>query len=302
MTATPSGAQFELVLGDQRAVVTEVGATLRLYQVGPRDVILSFAEHQMCVAGAGAVLLPWPNRIGDGRYEWSGQVLQLALTEPARGNAIHGLARWERWVPVDRSDSRVTLRLDLVPQPGYPFALRSEITYSLGGSGLEVTLATRNLGDRDAPYGAGFHPWLSPGDASLDDCILTIDADRYVRVDDRMLPVVEEAVPEGLDFRGGRPIAGAQIDHAFVDARCRDGRSWVLLASPDGRTAAAWAEPGMGCWQVFTGDLPHLPSFARKGLAAEPMTCVADAFRNGRRLVRLAPGQGHTVRWGLTLT
>jgi aldose 1-epimerase len=53
-------------------------------------------------------------------------------------------------------------------------------------------------------------------------------------------------------------------------------------------------------WQVCTGD--HIsPAYRRMGLAAEPMTCVADAFRTGERLVHLAPGERHGVRWGMTL-
>ncbi len=62
---------------------------------------------EICPVSAGQVLAPWPNRIRDGRYTFGGEVHQLALTEPARHNAIHGLVNWERWrlvepVPADR--------------------------------------------------------------------------------------------------------------------------------------------------------------------------------------------------------
>jgi aldose 1-epimerase len=36
-------------------------------------------------------------------------------------------------------------------------------------------------------------------------------------------------------------------------------------------------------------------------MAAEPMTCIADAFRTGERLIRLEPGDRHVVTWGATL-
>jgi len=55
----------------------------------------------------------------------------------------------------------------------------------------------------------------------------------------------------------------------------------------------------MDCWQVCSAD--HIPAHYRFGLAAEPMSCYADAFNTGDRLVRLEPGESHTVRWGAGL-
>lgn len=297
----PSGVQHEITRGNQRAVVTEVGAALRVYAVGGRDVVTPFAESQVAPAFHGAVLLPWPNRLRDGRYEFEGTTYELPLSEPGRRTALHGLACWQRWALVERNASQVDLRLDLVPIPGYPFPLRSTITYELTDAGLDVTLVTRNLGAVDAPYGAGFHPWLSPGPAALDDCTLSVDAHTWVSTDERLLPTGFEPPPPGLDFRRPRPLGDVMMDDAFVDAWFTDGRSWIRLTGTDGRTAAVWMDESMTCWQLCTGDGAADPDDSRSGLAAEPMTCVADAFRSGDRLLRLAPGEEHSVRWGLTL-
>src|SRR6478609_2457105 len=43
----PSGRQYELRHGDQRAVVVEVGGGLRLYEVGGRPVLDAYAEDAM---------------------------------------------------------------------------------------------------------------------------------------------------------------------------------------------------------------------------------------------------------------
>jgi aldose 1-epimerase len=301
MSVVPSGAQHEIALGEQRAVVAEVGAALRVYSVGGRDVVVPFGEAEVAPAFHGAVLLPWPNRLRDGRYTFDGVTYQVPLTEPGRQVALHGLVCWERWSLVDRTTSRVTLQIDLVPTPGYPFPLRARITYELGPAGLEVTLTATNLGDSAAPYGVGFHPWLSPGEGSLDDCVLSLDAETWVRPDDRLLPAGEEPVPALLDFREPRRLGETLLDDAFVDATFSDGLSWLRLTGSDGRTAAAWMEASLTCWQVCSGDAINDPAYLRSGLAAEPMTCVADALRTGDRLLRLEPGQSHTVRWGLTL-
>ena len=102
----PTGEQYEIVSGDHRAVITEVGATLRSYAVEGRDVVRGFAEHEVIKGGRGQNLLPWPNRIRDGQYSFAGQTQQLALSEPARHNAIHGLARTVPWVLAERRRTR----------------------------------------------------------------------------------------------------------------------------------------------------------------------------------------------------
>jgi aldose 1-epimerase len=296
----PSGEQFELRLGDQEAVVTEVGAALRVYRVNGRDVIVPFATDEIPSAFHGAVLVPWPNRLRDGRYTFDGIEYQVPLTEPARQTALHGLAVWERWTAVERGPQRVVLQLDLVPTPGYPFPLRTAITYELTDDGLLATLTTRNLGRHDAPYGAGFHPWLSPGEGPLDAAVLCLDADAWIPTDDRLLPTGRVPVPEELDFREGRPLGDLILDDAFV-ASFRDGLSWLRLTGSDGRTAAVWMDSRATSWQLCSGDAIDPPGQRRQGLAAEPMTCVADAFRTGDDLIRLGSGQEHTMSWGLRL-
>lgn len=298
----PSGAQFQLSHGDHRATITEVGANLREYSVGGRAVITPFGEHEIAPACNGAVLIPWPNRLADGQYTFDGTAYQLPLTEPERGTALHGLGCWERWTLVGRDDASVTLELALVPLPGYPFAVRVTVTYALSDGGLRVRTVAANEGDATAPYGVGFHPWLSPAGANLDDCTLRLDARTRVTTDDRLLPTGTERAAGNFDFRAPRSLRAIALDDAYLDVtRDPDGLSWMVLAAPDGRSAAVWMDGSMDAWQVCTGDALSNLSARRTGVAAEPMSCIADAFRTGDRLVRLAPGGRHEVVWGATL-
>ena len=298
----PSGAQYHLARGDHRATITEVGANLRAYAVGGRDVVVPFGEHEIAPAFHGAVLVPWPNRLADGRFAYDGATYQLPITEPERGTALHGLGCWERWTLVTRDAAAVTLELALVPVPGYPFAVRVRITYALSDAGLHVRTVATNEGTTPAPYGVGFHPWLSPAGADLDDCQLRLDALTRVTTDDRLLPTGTEPAAGDFDFRTSRPLRGIALDDAYVDViRDAGGLSWMRLAAPDGRTAAVWMDASMGTWQVCTGDALTDVAARRSGLAAEPMSCIADAFRTGDRLVHLAPGGHHEVTWGATL-
>ncbi|QAY63299.1 aldose epimerase [Xylanimonas allomyrinae] len=296
----PSGTQHVISHGQHRAVVAEVGAMVREYTVGGRDVFVPFAQDEVAPVFNGAVLLPWPNRLRDGAYAVDGTRYELAQSEPERGNALHGLACWVRWSLVEATTDAVTLELALPAQKGWPFQLVSQARYSLSDAGLDVTLTTRNVGAGTAPYGVGFHPWLSPGGASLDACTVRLDATTHVTVDERLLPTGTEPVAGAFDLRTERSLAGLDLDDAWVDVtRDGDGLSWCRLGCPDGRTPAVWMDASMETWQVCSAN--HIPHFPRAGLAAEPMSCVADAFNTGERLVRLAPGERHVVRWGATL-
>ncbi len=305
--ATPlSGQQLDITLDDQTATVTDVGAKLRRYVVttptGPRDVITPFDADELAPAAHGAVLAPWPNRLGDGRYTFQGIEHQLDISEPDRMTALHGLAMWQRWSVTEHTGTAVTLELRLPPSKGYPFDLLLSLTYQLTPAGLDVRARATNLGSGAAPYGIGFHPWLSPGDGSLDECTLSLDATTRVQVDDRLLPIGTEPATGNWDLTTARPVQGLDLDDAYLDVtRDEDGRSWARLTGLDGRTAAAWMDETMDTWQVCTGDHLGATDWRRTGLAAEPMSCLADAFRTGDRLIRIEPGQTHEVAWGLAL-
>ena len=223
--------------------------------------------------------------------------------------ALHGLVMWQRWSVEPRSTTPRTRtgrpspsRLRLAPSGGYPFDLLLSTTYRLTATGLHVQTTATNLGTATAPYGVGFHPWLSPGDGSIDECTLRLDAATRVLVDDRLLPVGTEPVSGAYDLREPRPVRGLDLDDAYVDVlRDEDGLSWMRLTGADGRTAAVWMDESMDTWQVCTGDHLGAAEWCRTGVAAEPMSCLADAFRTGDRLVRLEPGASHEVTWGLAL-
>lgn len=299
----PSGAQYPISHGDQRATVVEVGAAVRQYTAGDREIFQSYPEHDVSWGFHAAVLVPWPNRIRDGRYEFDGETYQVALTEPDRHNALHGLAAWRPWSLADHSATSVTLQLQLLPSLGYPFFLDTAVRYDLGDDGLVVTTTSTNNGDRACPYALGFHPYISTGrDVPLDDCTLQLDATRRLLPDGRLIPIGDEPV-EGTDydFLVARSLAGRSLDDAFGGVIADDaGVSWARVASADGRTVEIWADASFGFWQVYSGDF--LPAhLRRRSLAVEPMTAAPNAFQSGDGVRRLEPGSSVTTRWGARL-
>jgi aldose 1-epimerase len=298
----PSGEQHEIAHGGQRAVVVEVGGGIREYAVDGRDVLQSYDRDAMCDGAHGAVLVPWPNRIGDGRYTFDAVEHQLALSEVSTATAIHGLLRWVPWQCVAHLPDTVTMAADLHPSPGYPYDLRVEVAYSLAADGLTVRTTVTNTGDADAPVGLGHHPYLWAGGGPVDDAALELPAATRLTTDARQLPVGREAVAgTGFDFRAARTIGATRIDHAFTDlVPDGDGRCTARLTGSDARTVELWVDAAYRYLEVYTGDT-LAPGRARLAVAVEPMTCPPDAFRTGEDVVRLRPGATTAATWGTRL-
>jgi aldose 1-epimerase len=291
----PTGEQIDLVAGATRAVVTEVGAGLRALAVDGHARVEGFDAGSTPPMGAGGVLVPWPNRIAGARFTWRGREHALEVTEPARGHAIHGLLRHEPWAVVDRAEDAVTLAAEVAASSGWPGPLHVETTYTVAPAGLTVVHAMTNTGVDEVPAGLGTHPYLRAGDADPTGCTLTVAADRVVDADEAMIPTGVRPVTPDEDLREGRRVGDLALDTCFGAAPGPDGVLGVL-AAPDGRATALWADPAVRWVQVFTPD-----DLAGRGraVAVEPMTCPPDAANSGTDLHVLAPGETWTVRWGI---
>lgn len=298
----PSGRQVRLSAPGQSAVVVEVGGGLRDYRVGGRPVLDGFAEDEMGTAARGLPLVPWPNRLQGGRYAFDGVTYTLPLDEPEQANALHGLARHVSWTPVEVAEDRATMAVTLWPRPQWPFTLSVRVEYALGPDGLAVTTVAQATGAGDVPYAAGAHPYVTVGTATIDEAELLLPARTRLPTDAAQIPTgTQDVTGTPYDFRSPRALGDLAVDHAFTDLeRGTDGRARVVLRNPaDGREVEVWADEAYGWLQVFTGDTLPEPGRRRRGLAVEPMTAPPGGLQTGEALVRLAPGETHTGRWGI---
>ncbi|HYA67822.1 MAG TPA: aldose 1-epimerase family protein [Acidimicrobiales bacterium] len=298
-----SGAQHQIGHGLQRVVVSEVGATLREFTVDGRVVVDGFGPTELCRGGRGQVLAPWPNRLGDGRYEFDGTSAQAALDEPARHNAIHGLVRWLPWQLLSRGQNVVLMGCVLHPQPGYPWRIDLQVEYRLGSAGLSVSATATNVSGNPAPFGIGFHPYLTVGTPTIDTARLRLDARRRLVTDERGLPTGSASVVgTDFDFSNGRLIGATRLDTAFFDlARDDAGIARVELDQPGGASASVWMDERFPYVMAFSADTVEVPR-RRESLAVEPMSCPPDALRSGTDLTRLEPGASWSGRWGISTT
>lgn len=299
----PSGAQVHLVSGNQAATVVEVGGALRSYTVGQRPLFDGYSYHERCSGARGQTLIPWPNRLRDGVYRYDGQDHQLALTEPAKHNAIHGLIRWANWSVAGQSHDRVTMAHTLYPQSGWPFMLDLRIEYHLGTGGLSVRTTATNVGTIACPYGAGAHPYLTLAGPTIDPLRLEAPGARWMRCDDQGIPVSLEAVDgTDCDFRRARRLGSTVLDTGYTDLhRDEAGLAHVELTEPaTGATVRLWMDDAYPYLMLFTGDTLADQSQRRRGLGVEPMTCAPNALQTGQGLRTLVPGESFVGTWGIS--
>ncbi|MBN1095403.1 aldose epimerase [Blastococcus sp. TML/C7B] len=291
--------EVELTAGDATLAIDLRGGTLRRLAVGGWEVFDGYPAGGTLPGRRGGVLLPWPNRIRDGRWTWEGEELQLEVASPETPNAQHGLVTWQPWDVLASTADTATVGTTVLPRPGYPFRLAAAVDVALTADRLAVTLRVRNDGDRRAPFGAGFHPYFSVG-ATEDGGI----ADAEVELPGRTELVVDGGLPTGerraFDGAVGR-IGERAFDTPLTDLdRDADGWARTRLRGAEGELELAVDE----AWPwllVYSGDtLPD--GQRRRSLALEPMSCPANALADGVDVVVLEPGETWAGTWTVAWT
>lgn len=301
MSFDPTGIQIYLSRERNGRVVTadiaQVGASLRGLTVDGVDCIARYPLGSRTPSASGVVLVPWPNRIRDGKWEHDGTSHQLAISEPKFHNAAHGLLRYIPYT-VSAGDESVTLRETIFPQSGYPYLLETAVTYALTDDGIVVTHQIRNSGTEPAPVAIGTHPFLALGATPATDLTLTSSGATVFTVDDRLLPTGTAPVSADLDLRGGRILADLHLDTAYTDLdRDADGMSRHTLHDASGNTVTLWQDEHFDFVQFYTSrDYPDRDV----AVACEPMTAPADAFNSGIGVRWIDVDDSITAMWGIT--
>ncbi len=297
----PSGEQIVIAHGDQRAVVTEVGATLRAFTWAGVPVIQGFDADQVPGGARGQVLYPWPNRMGQGEWSFSERVARASLDDTEHGTAIHGLVRWRPFHVEAVNQNRCVLSLLLHPSPGYPFLSELAVAYHLGRLGLTVTTTVTNRDEVPIPFGVGFHPYVAVTTPTIEGAQLVVPARAFVALNERRLPNGEILPVSGqqLDFRERKSLSGHELDVTYTELERDDlGLATVSLVDAAGTAVELSMDRNFPYVQIFTGDSLE-KGRRRTAVAVEPMTCPPDALRSGKDIVVLEPGQHWAGSWRL---
>ena len=301
MTAWPATEPTEVVLraGNAQLVIDLRGGGMRRLMVGEWEVLDGYPAGAVAGGSRGVVLLPWPNRVRDGRWAWAGRDLQLDVRSREQPNALHGLVSAQQWTVLEEGTGAATVGSVVEPHTGYPFRLAAAVDYALTPTGLTVTIRVRNVGSDSAPFAAGMHPYLHVGageDGGISAAELTVGA-RTELVTDGGLPTGERR-----PFHGdvGR-IGDTAFDTPLTDLE-RDDNGWARLRLRGSAGELELAVDEQWPWlQIYTGD--QLPEGQhRRSLAVEPMTSPPNALADHLDLVVLDPGGEWSGTWTLAWT
>jgi len=226
--------------------------------------------------GSSWLMLPYSNRIRDGRFVFEGREHQLAS---AKNHAIHGDVRTRPWKVVEQTPSSLVLVFDSaeVTDFNWPWPVHATVGITLRGDQIEQTVRLENRGETTMPAGFGWHPyyrrWLTRDGEPV---VLQFTAPRiHPDPDADGLPDgPSEPVPEDLDFSTPRELGSQRIDACF--------------AGFDGQATIQWPESGVTLTYACSPNVTHLVCFGpedRPVLAIEPAANANDGVN------RLAAGE-----------
>ncbi len=332
---TPEGSTVDLyVLRNSSGYVVKIatyGGTIQQILAPDRDgnladIVLGFSTLDDYLAGNpgyfGAIIGRYANRIARGTFVLGGETYVLSRNEGR--NSLHGgrvgfdKRVWlGREIASGRHAAGVELRYTSPDgEMGYPGTLSVLVTYSLGDDN-SFRIDYRATTDRDTVVNLTNHTlWNLAGEGSgtVDDHILTLDADRYTPVDEELIPTGEVASVVGtpLAFTGPTPVGehrqddvpqielAGGFDFNYVINRSAPGsfaRAGDLYEPSSGRAVTILTtEPGI---QLYSGQhldgsgvgKRGLPYRACDGLALETQHFPDSPNRPGFPSTVLTPGE-----------
>ena len=300
-----TGQQYSIACGDWKAVVTELGGTLRKLTYRGRNVIVPLGPDDPVTCCQGQMLIPFPNRIEAGTYTFEGVTYELPIDEHERNNAIHGYGYRSFWKLEALTETSVTQSWRVPYLLGYPFDVTVTATHELTDEGMTVTISATNNGDINAPWAVALHPWLDNGfngygdeiDGHNAQCILQVPAKTHVTVNENLIPTGTEPVDgTKYDLRKPTLLTNQPFDDAWTDVEHdEDGKTTATFTRPDGLTITVGGDETITSFQVCTGT--GFPAEKHPaGTAVEPQTAYANAFNTGNELITIKPGETSTTK------
>ena len=202
---------------------------------------------------AGFPLVPYCNRIRDGRFAFGGHRVQLAPNLPGQKHPLHGQGWRGVWTVEEAGVDFARLSFEH-SRGDWPWAYRAELEVSLADRAMTAVLSCQNLSADTMPCGLGLHPYY-PCDAAT---VLDTGVEAVWTVDDEIMPV--DRVPaEGRYALEDRLVCGQGLDNGY------DGWS--------GEATLTWPNKGRALRLTSKAPRFQLYSPASGGLiAAEPVT------------------------------
>jgi aldose 1-epimerase len=273
------------------------GAITRFWSEGAREAVELFRPAPAAALerrDPGAMscfpLVPWSNRIREGRFAFGPTTVSLPPNRSQDRHTIHGHGFQAVWTVSSVEPALAVIEHRHSPD-AWPWAYRTLQRARLTPAALELELRLTNESDTAMPAGLGWHPYFP----RTPETTLTATVEGLWLTDAEILPVACVAPPADRDPTRGLAVDRVALDNAFV--------GW------DGRAVVSWPERHAQLRLEARGPLGTLVVYTPPGqsfFCAEPVSHITDAFnlaaagQAGTGILRLEPGE--TVRVTLILT
>jgi aldose 1-epimerase len=206
-------------------------------------------------------LVPYSNRIRDGRFTFQGRAISEPVPPGAAGT-IHGHGRKLPWTVVEAHDDRLSIAYEHAPD-AWPWRYRAQQRFILTPDALEVTLAVENQSSDDMPAGLGHHPYFP----RTPETTVTAEIAAIWLPDAGSYPTERLPPPAGMDPRHGVRVDRTSLDHAFAGWT---GRAVIEWPERKARLTMT-ADPSLGTLIIFSPP-------GREFVCAEPVSHAVDTF------------------------
>jgi aldose 1-epimerase len=229
-------------------------------------------------------LIPYCNRLKDGRFQWRGHAVSLPLNFLPELNTLHGLGWQSSWEITEKALAKVDLRCANSTPDSWIWPYRAEQTITLDDRGCTIALSLANTGSETMPAGLGLHPYFRRRPETR----VRFDAETVMLSDGATMPTgIEAPAAHFGDFAAGAVLLPETIDHCY--------RNW-------GGTVTI--EDDLGTIAMTASGAPHLHLYAPadgSALCCEPVSHTPDALnRAPEEMIAVEPGQ--TARLAMRIT
>lgn len=268
--------------GSARLILApETGGAIAGFTVSGRDVLRPAPAGVLDpLLTSNFPLVPFCNRVPNGRFVFEGREVALAPNLPGHPHALHGQG-WRAVWRVARADAAEATLVHDHARGDWPWAYRAEQRFVLGDTGFRVTLTVTNTDETAMPAGLGLHPYFPrrTGETLMaaNDGVWMVDAD--------VLPTVHHRGVWGPDWAKGAAVEGPDlIDHCYTGWDQR-----AVLSAPGAPDTVITASPECRWLHVYAPPGDHF-------VCVEPCASRPDPFGAGDTgMIRLAPGESRSI-------
>ena len=249
------------------------------------------------LAMASFPLLPFCNRIRNGRASFEGREIHFPPNHPAADSPhpLHGIG-WQRgWAVESAGAARAVLTLTCEATAAWPWRFSARQLFELNDRLLTVTMSVTNEDSAAMPAGIGHHPYFPhpPGTR------LTVPTAQMWRGDAEVMPEGLEVSDAVLRLRRGVVLAELDLDNNFTGWEHTARVEWPADTAGPARSVVMEAESPLDYFVVYC------PS-GYDHFCAEPVSQCTDWLNLMAQYgpeplggARLAPGQTLSARFTL---